>query len=138
MSIFGILAVITSLTVTLIGFPAQIIKNYKRKSCEGIAPLLIYCACLTYSLWTLYGWTKPDLFLIISQTSGCAFSFIVLFQLFYYARKETKMQCDKCGKEMKIEKLVPRMSQRVIGKQYFKMKCPSCGEIKYMKPTKVR
>ncbi len=87
MTVIGILAAIASLTVVLLGFPAQIVKNYRRKSCEGLAPSLVYSVCVTYTLWGLYGWIKPDWFLAISQTPGCVLAFILLFQLLYYNRK---------------------------------------------------
>lgn len=88
MSTIGILAVAASLTITLLGLPAQIIKNYRRKSCDGLAPSLIYSACCTYALWSIYGWTKPDWFLVVAQTPGCVLAFILLFQLLYYRKKE--------------------------------------------------
>jgi uncharacterized protein with PQ loop repeat len=87
MNILGILAMIASLVIVFFGFPAQIIKNHSRKNCDGLAPSLVYSACCGYTLWSLYGWTKPDWFLAISQTPGCVFSLILLFQIFYYRRK---------------------------------------------------
>lgn len=87
MSVIGILAAIASLTIVLLGLPAQIIKNYRRKSCDGIDPSLIYSICVAYTLWSLYGWTKPDWFLAVSQTPGCVLAFILLFQLFHYRKK---------------------------------------------------
>lgn len=87
MSVIGILATIASLTISLLGFPAQIVKNYRRKSCDGLAPLLIYSACCSYTLWGIYSWTKPDWFLAVAQTPGCVLAFIVLFQLFHYRKK---------------------------------------------------
>lgn len=87
MSVFGVLAVIASLTIVVLGLPKQIIKNYRQKSCDGIEPSLIYSICIAYTCWTLYGWTKPDWFLIYSQTPGCILAFILLFQLFYYRKR---------------------------------------------------
>lgn len=86
-NLFGILATIASLSITFIGFPQQIYKNYKCKNVEGIAPFLIYSAVLTYFLWTVYAWIKPDLFLGITQTSGLVFSSILLAQLFIYQKQ---------------------------------------------------
>ncbi|MDO8668824.1 MAG: SemiSWEET family transporter [Candidatus Buchananbacteria bacterium] len=90
MAILGLLATLSSLMIVFLGFPAQIIKNYRRKSCDGIAPTLIYSACCGYTLWSLYGWTKPDWFLAIAQTPGCILSFILLFQIFYYRKRQEK------------------------------------------------
>ncbi len=90
MSIIGTFAVIASLTIIVIGLPAQIYKNYKRKSCDGIAPSLIYSACCTYTLWGLYGWTKPDWFLVIAQTPGSILALILLLQLFRYRKNSAQ------------------------------------------------
>ncbi len=90
MSVIGILATIASLTIIVLGLPAQIIKNYQRKSCDGIAPSLIYSSCFTYALWSIYGWTKPDWFLVIAQTPGLILILIILFQLIYYRKKRIR------------------------------------------------
>jgi len=68
----------------LIGLLAQIYKNYTRKSCKGLAPILIYAAGLRYTLWGLYSWLKPDRFLAIAQIPEC----ILVFQLWWYRKKE--------------------------------------------------
>lgn len=86
MPILGVLAMTVSLILLSIGVPHQIYTNYKRKSVEGISPLLLFCIFFAYVLWSLYAWTKPDLFLILTQTPGSALSLILLFQLFYYGR----------------------------------------------------
>lgn len=86
-NIMGLLATFGSLAIVLIGIPAQILENYRRKSCDGIAPPLIYSACLTYTLWSIYGWMKPDWFLVVAQTPGCVLAFVLLFQLFHYRKK---------------------------------------------------
>ncbi len=88
MSLIGILATIASLTIVVLGLPAQIVKNYRRKSCDGLAPSLVYSAFCTYTLWSLYGWTKPDWFLVVAQTPGFAISSILLVQLFLYRKRE--------------------------------------------------
>jgi len=82
------MATIASLTITAFGLPAQVLKNYRRKSCEGIAPSLIYSACISYTLWAAYGWFKHDLFLIIAQTPGCLFVYILLWQLKHYSSQD--------------------------------------------------
>ena len=87
MNLIGILAVTASLTIVLLGLPAQIVKNYRRKSCDGLAPSLIYSSVCTYALWSIYGWTKPDWFLMVAQTPGCILTLILLFQLFHYRKK---------------------------------------------------
>lgn len=48
------------------------------------------------------------------------------------------MKCPECNKEMENLGPVPRMGRRVIGKQYFKMKCTGCGNVNYVKPNEVK
>lgn len=87
MPIFGTLAVIASLTIALVGFPAQIYRNYKRQSCDGVAPSLMYSAFVAYLLWTLYAWTKPDYFLMVTDTTGVILTSILIIQNIYYKNK---------------------------------------------------
>jgi uncharacterized protein with PQ loop repeat len=84
----GFLATMASLIILFVGFPSQIYENYKRKSCEGLSLPLVFSVSLSYSLWSLYGWMKPDKFLICAQTPGVVFGLILIFQLFYYRKKE--------------------------------------------------
>lgn len=84
MAIFGILAMIASLVITTIGLPAQIIKNYRTKSTAALSLLLLTPVFCAYLLWSLYGWTKPDLFLAVAQTPGCILSVILLGQYVRY------------------------------------------------------
>jgi uncharacterized protein with PQ loop repeat len=87
MFIFGLVAAIASLTLVALGLPAQIVKNYRRKSCEGLSPILFSLAFCTYLLWSLYGWTKPDWFLASAQTPGLVLATILLGQMICYRRK---------------------------------------------------
>ncbi|MBI2039069.1 MAG: hypothetical protein HYT22_02215 [Candidatus Niyogibacteria bacterium] len=86
MTTFGILAMIMSLILTTIGLPHQIYKIYKKKSCEGVSFVLSLTVFSAYTSWGLYGWTKPDIFLMISQTPGSALSLLLLTQFFYYRK----------------------------------------------------
>jgi len=89
MPIIGTLATIVSLLIIGLGLPAQIYKNYKRKSCEGLSAWLFLMAFASYFLWCAYGWTKPDLFLKIAHTPGVALSLILLYQFFLYRNRRT-------------------------------------------------
>lgn len=44
--------------------------------------------------------------------------------------------CEICGSEMLIEKIMPKLGRRSLGKQYYKMICskPGCKNVKYVKP----
>lgn len=87
LSVVGSLAMLASLVIIVLGIPAQIIKNYRRKSCDGLAPSLIYSASVTYFLWSMYAWMKPDWFLAVAQTPGCVLSLVLIFQLLRYKKK---------------------------------------------------
>lgn len=89
-SILGNLAMISSLAIVIIGLPAQIWSNYKRKSTEGLSPFLIYAAVVTYTLWSSYAWCKPDWYMVRAYTPGCLLSLILLFQYFYYKKKKRR------------------------------------------------
>ena len=84
--IFGLLAAIASSMLVVFGLPKQIVKNYQRKSTEGLDNWLVYSAVVTYFLWTLYAWTKPDHFLQACQTPGLALSLVLLWQIFHYKK----------------------------------------------------
>ncbi len=82
--IVGSIAMLTSLVIIFIGFPAQIRRNCYLKSCKGIAPSLVYSSVLVYTVWAIYGWVKWDWFIILADTPGGILSFILVFQLFHY------------------------------------------------------
>jgi len=87
MPIFGIAASIASLLLVLIGFPAQIVRNYRRKSCEGLDPTLYWFALVTYTCWGLYGWTKPDIYMKLAQTPGAILTATIIIQFYYYKKR---------------------------------------------------
>jgi len=84
----GVAAACVSLVAIVFGLPAQIFKNFRRKTCEGLSFSLILTAFFAYSTWGLYGVSKPDFFLFVSQFPGAILMGIILFQFAIY-RKET-------------------------------------------------
>jgi uncharacterized protein with PQ loop repeat len=84
--IFGTLAALSS-TLFLWGLIGQIFTNKKIKNTSGLSNKMVYSACIAYSFWAVYGFLKPDIFLIITQTSGAALAFVLLFQVFYYKKR---------------------------------------------------
>jgi uncharacterized protein with PQ loop repeat len=82
--IFGTLASLSSLGIALIGLPKQIWHNYRWKSTKGLEPHLVYSVLAAYLFWWLYGISKADWFLILSQFPGFALSFILAFQIWRY------------------------------------------------------
>jgi uncharacterized protein with PQ loop repeat len=86
-SVLGVLAVIASFVIVFYGTPAQIIKNWRRKSCAGLALPLFCQVFVAYTLWALYGLIKPDWFLVVSQVPGAILTLVLLLQFFYYRKK---------------------------------------------------
>ena len=89
MPILGTLATVASLTIIMIGLPAQIVRNYRRKHCD-ISPSLVFSAVCSYTLWSLYGWTKPDWYLATALTPGSLLAIVLLVQLIYYGQEESR------------------------------------------------
>lgn len=80
----GFTAMIISVLASSIGLPMQIIKNYRRKDCEGLSLGLVIMTFLAYSIWSAYGFSKPDWFLAYSQLPGSALCFVILIQFYCY------------------------------------------------------
>ena len=83
-SIFGIIAMSVSLCVVFLGLTSQIWKNHKRKTCEGLSFTLMLVTLIAYSVWAVYGLTKPDWFLAASQTPGAILALVIIFQYLIY------------------------------------------------------
>lgn len=84
--VLGCMAMMSSIVYLCFGLPVQIVKNYKRKSTEGLSLLLIvFCAC-TLILWSSYAWVKDpkDWYILGSNVPGCIFSLALLFQFWSY------------------------------------------------------
>ena len=77
-SIIGILTVVSSYALKLIGFPSQIRKMQKAKSVEGLSPWLIIFSFTSYLLWTLHGIIKGDWVLIFGQGIGVVMTLVVI------------------------------------------------------------
>lgn len=88
--ILGYMAAVASLSISILGLPSQIRKNYQTKTCSGLSTNLIFSAFISYGLWSAYGWLKPDMFLAIAQTVGFTCAFILVFQYFYYRKHKSK------------------------------------------------
>lgn len=83
-NIIGSMAMIASLIIIFVGLVSQVRKNYKNKSTNGLSNYLVYSACFTYTLWSIYGWLRLDYFLGTTQTIGAIVSYILLWQTFIY------------------------------------------------------
>lgn len=81
---FKILTVVLSLAVTGLGLTAQVRKNYLRKSTEGLSLFYFLLLAVSYTCWSVYGFTQQDLVLIIPMTLGTLMSWLVTFQFALY------------------------------------------------------
>ena len=86
--IIGILTVVIGILVKIIGFPDQFMKNYKRKSTEGLSSMFILLAFVSYILWTIHGYLQNDLVLVVGQGVGILTTGMIVFQLVHYRKKK--------------------------------------------------
>jgi len=84
--IIGILTVTFGVLVKIIGFPDQIIKNYKRKSTQGLSTKLIFLSAIGYILWTVHGFLRNDWVLVVGQGLGIITTGAILGQIIYYRK----------------------------------------------------
>lgn len=83
-SIIAALTLFFGILVKVIGFPAQIKKNHDRKSTEGLSTTLIVLTLVAYVLWTVHGFVKHDVVLILGQGVGIVTTGIILCQIWRY------------------------------------------------------
>lgn len=93
MSVLGLLAVAASLTIVLLGLPAQLLRNYRRKSTEGIDTKLVFSMMASYTTWTLYGLEKGDPYILAGSALGCLLSLVFVVQFFRYRKKKGGPPC---------------------------------------------
>ena len=86
--IIGILTVVIGILVKIIGFPDQFMKNYKRKSTEGLSSMFILLAFVSYILWTIHGYLQNDLVLVVGQGVGILTTGMIVFQIVHYRKKK--------------------------------------------------
>ena len=84
----GIATVILGTLVKLLGFPDQFLKNYRRKSTEGLSTIFIVLAFFSYILWTLHGVLQKDWVLIVGQGLGVITTGAIVYQIFIYRKKK--------------------------------------------------
>ncbi|QQT33052.1 hypothetical protein I6I99_10990 [Sphingobacterium multivorum] len=84
--IFGILTLVASYAIKLIGFPEQIRKIRKSKSTAGISTVLFVTSFISFFLWTIYGFLKDDWVIIWAQGLGTIVGGILLFYMWKYRK----------------------------------------------------
>jgi len=87
-AIVGALTVIIGVLVKILGFPDQFLKNYKRKSTEGLSTMFMLLSFLTYTLWTLHGFLQKDWVLIIGQGAGVLTTGAIIYQIIIYGKNK--------------------------------------------------
>lgn len=86
--LISIITVVLSLTVTGLGLASQVKKNFQRKSVEGLSVFYFSVLAVSYSFWSLYGFTQKNFVLIIPMTLGMIMSWIVVVQCFLYSKSK--------------------------------------------------
>jgi uncharacterized protein with PQ loop repeat len=87
-SILGLLAMLASFNLIIGGLPSQIRQNHRRKSTEGVSTYFIVAASIAYTFWLLYGLAKQDWNIIPPNLVALLLSFVLLFQVFRYRKKD--------------------------------------------------
>ncbi|UCD02818.1 MAG: hypothetical protein JSV63_03475 [Candidatus Aenigmatarchaeota archaeon] len=86
--IVGVLTVIFTILVKLFGFPDQVRKNYINKSTKGVSTTLMIILWTSYLLWTIYGFLRNDIVLIIGHGLGVATTGMILLQIIHYRKNK--------------------------------------------------
>ncbi len=87
-TILGFVATATGIIVASVGLPIQLLKNYKRKSVEGLSLIFWVLAYVNGWCWFTYAIVKnqPDFFLIVANIPGLIFMTVLLTQFVIYSR----------------------------------------------------
>jgi uncharacterized protein with PQ loop repeat len=86
--IIGSLTLVVGILVKLLGFPDQFLKNYRRKSTEGLSSIFMLLSFTSYSLWTLHGILQKDIVLIIGQGLGVLTTGAIIYQIIIYNKQK--------------------------------------------------
>ncbi len=91
-AVISTLTLISTLSVKLIGFPAQMQKVRKAGHVEGVSILHFSLSFITYTLWTIHGIVKQDNTVIFGQGLGVVAAGMLLIVLFQTAKKAKNKQ----------------------------------------------
>ena len=87
-TIIGVLAVIFSFLAKIVGHPDQMLKNFRRKSTEGVAISMFVTSFFAYFFYTIHGIIQKDWVIITGQSLGVVTTGIILWQAFIYRKKK--------------------------------------------------
>ena len=79
-------SVILSLSVTLIGFPLQIRKNFINKDTSELSLPLYFFTLLSYAVWTLRGYCLNDWCIVWTSGPGTVLALVIFCQIYYYRK----------------------------------------------------
>ena len=87
-NLLGFIAMALGLVVTLLGFPMQIFRNWKRKSVEDLSLPMWILFFLSSTTWVFYGYFRevPDYFLVVPSLFGGLFTGIIIVQIIIYKK----------------------------------------------------
>lgn len=89
MTAIKIVTVLLSLAVTGLGLTAQARKNFRMKSVEGLSFFYFSLLAISYSFWSIYGFSQNDLVLIVPMSLGMVMSWVVVSQFLIYKQQKT-------------------------------------------------
>lgn len=84
-SVLGTIAMIASFFSGL-GLLAQILHNFKKRSCEGFAPPMVFSTLFIGIAWGAYGFAKGDPFIGYSNSFVFLLGCVLLYQLIIYRK----------------------------------------------------
>ena len=87
--IVSVLAIGSTIAVSLIGFPEQIREIRKAKHVKALSVLFFCLVFIAFSLFTLHGYLRRDKTVFIGQGLGAIGSGITLAVIFYTTLKQT-------------------------------------------------
>lgn len=88
MEIIKIITIGLSLVVTGLGLTSQVRKNYLRKSMEGLSLFYFFILAVSYTFWSIYGFSQKDLVLIIPMSLGMIMSWVVVSQFYFFKTRK--------------------------------------------------
>jgi MtN3 and saliva related transmembrane protein len=88
LGIVGVLTIVATYSVKLIGYPDQIRKVRRLKSVKELSLPLFSLSVASYSLWTVYGILKKDWIIVAGQGLGVVITIILLREIFLRKEKE--------------------------------------------------
>lgn len=92
--VLGIIAMTLGLIVTFVGFPMQVVKNWKSKTTGDLSFGMWMLSFLSSLSWVAYGFFRevPDYFLVIPSFFGSLFAGIIVAQIIIYKDNSPKLK----------------------------------------------